>query len=49
MKGGIKVKKISISIDIDIDKYLTKYCNDKLINKSKLISKLIKEFLNTEI
>lgn len=41
----ITKSKITITIDKEQDIILDKYCNDKFINKSKLVNNLIKEFL----
>lgn len=45
-KLGINKIKAGFSIDVETYKYLEDYCNTTLINKSKLIDKLIKDFLN---
>ena len=44
-KRGINSKKTGFSIDIDIDNQLKEYCDANLINKSKLVNKLIREYL----
>ena len=45
MASKISKEKISISISKDINASLSEYCDKKLINKSKLINKLINDFL----
>ena len=37
--------KVSVSIVKEVNKELSDYCEEKLINKSKLINKLIEDFL----
>ena len=48
MKGLITTDKISISIKKEIHTNLIEYCEDNSVNKSKIISKLIEEFLKTK-
>lgn len=45
MKSKISKEKISISISKEVNASLSEYCEKKLINKSKLINKLIGDFL----
>lgn len=45
-KGTITTDKVSISINKKIHKDLLNFCDDKLVNKSKLVNKLIKDFLD---
>jgi hypothetical protein len=44
-KNMITKTKITISVDNNSIEILDKYCDEKFINKSKLINHLIKEFL----
>lgn len=44
---GIKKSKVGFSIDIETNEKLELYCQSNLINKSKLIDKIIKDFLNS--
>lgn len=44
-KIGINKIKAGFSVDIDIYNELDQYCDISLVNKSRLVSKLIKEFL----
>lgn len=48
-KLGINKIKAGFSIDVDTYNELDNYCNITLINKSRLIDKLIKKFLNENI
>jgi hypothetical protein len=48
-KIGINKLKVGFSIDIDIYSEFERYCEDKSINKSKLISKIIAKFLEKEL
>ena len=43
-KGNIKTK-VGVSVDIETWEKLESYCESNSVNKSKLIDKLIKEFL----
>lgn len=45
MKGKAKV---GFSIDSSINEEFTKWCDSGSINKSKLVNKLIKDFLEKE-
>ena len=45
---GIKKSKVGFSIDIKTNEELEKYCQENLTNKSKLIDKIIKDFLETK-
>ena len=47
-KSGIKKLKVGFSIDIETYKQFEEYCEDNLINKSKLIDKIMKDFLKKE-
>lgn len=38
--------KVSISLSKDINQRLSDYCNEKLVNKSKLINRLVSNFLD---
>ena len=42
---GINKCKVGFSLSIDVDNELQKYCSDNLINKSKLVDKIIKDYL----
>jgi metal-responsive CopG/Arc/MetJ family transcriptional regulator len=42
----INTQKISISISKDINNKLSEYCDLEMVNKSRLINKLIKDFLD---
>lgn len=43
-KGKLK-EKVGFSIDKETNELLDQYCQDNMINKSKLINHLIKSFL----
>jgi hypothetical protein len=43
---GINKAKVGFSIDLEIEKKFGEYCDDNNINKSKLINKIIKNFLD---
>jgi hypothetical protein len=43
-KGKLK-EKVGFSIDKEINELLEQYCQDNMVNKSKLINHLIKSFL----
>jgi metal-responsive CopG/Arc/MetJ family transcriptional regulator len=45
MKKGIKKTKAGFSIDIELLEEFELYCDDNFINKSKLVNKLINDFL----
>jgi len=44
---GVNKAKVGFSIDLSVEKDFTAYCEDNNINKSKLINKIIKSFLET--
>lgn len=44
-KLGVNKVKAGFSIDIELQNELDEYCNSRMINKSRLISNLIREFL----
>jgi hypothetical protein len=44
----INKNKVGFSIDIEVEKNLINYCDQTLVNKSRLVNKLIKEFLETK-
>ena len=48
MKRGIKKAKVGFSVDIETYNQFESYCNDNYINKSKLMDKIIKDFLEKE-
>lgn len=48
-KKGLNKNKVGFSIDKELSDKLEKYCEENLINKSKLINKLIKDFLFQDI
>jgi metal-responsive CopG/Arc/MetJ family transcriptional regulator len=41
-----KKVKIGFSVDPEISEEFDKYCQDRTINKSKLVNKILKDFLN---
>jgi len=45
MKRGVKKTKAGFSIDIELLEEFEMYCDDNFINKSKLVNKLINDFL----
>lgn len=45
---GVNKTKTSFSIDISVVDIYEKYCDDNDINKSKLMNKIIIEFLKTK-
>ena len=46
MRGEkVRTEKVSLSISKDTNARLTSYCDERLINKSRLVSRLIREFL----
>jgi stress-induced morphogen len=45
-KSGINKLKAGFSVDIDVYDKLEEYCDLKLVNKSRLVNKLLKEFLS---
>jgi hypothetical protein len=47
-KIGINKVKAGFSIDIETYQQFEKYCEDNTINKSKLIDKILKNFLKRE-
>jgi hypothetical protein len=46
-KSGVNKSKVGFSIDKEVEKEFTEYCDDNNINKSKLMNKIIKSFLET--
>ena len=44
-KPGINKMKVGFSVDIVTYEEFEKYCDDNFINKSKLIDKIMSEFL----
>lgn len=44
-KLGVNKVKAGFSIDIELQNELDEYCNSRMTNKSRLISNLIREFL----
>jgi metal-responsive CopG/Arc/MetJ family transcriptional regulator len=44
-KKGQSKEKVGFSIDKDINELLDDYCQYNMINKSKLVNKLIKDYL----
>ena len=44
-KLGVNKVKAGFSIDIELQNELDEYCNLRMTNKSRLISNLIREFL----
>ncbi len=47
-KMGINKLKVGFSIDIETYKDFESYCNENSINKSKLIDRILKNFLEKE-
>lgn len=47
-KLGISKIKVGFSVDIETYKIFEKYCEDNSINKSKLMNKILKSFLEKE-
>jgi metal-responsive CopG/Arc/MetJ family transcriptional regulator len=47
-KSGINKLKVGFSIDIETYKEFEKYCEENSINRSKLIDKILKTFLEKE-
>ena len=48
-KRGINKSKTGFSIDKEISDLFETYCDDRSINKSKLVNKILKEFLFEEL
>ncbi len=47
MRGDkVRTEKVSLSISKETNAQLTAYCEERLINKSKLVSRLIRDFLD---
>jgi hypothetical protein len=47
-KLGINKIKVGFSVDIDTYQEFEKYCDGNYINKSKLVDKILKDFLEKE-
>ena len=47
-KSGVNKLKVGFSIDIETYKEFEQYCEENSINKSKLIDKILKGFLEKE-
>ena len=47
-KLGINKIKVGFSVDIDTYQEFEKYCDGNYINKSKLVDKILKDFLKKE-
>ena len=47
-KLGVNKLKVGFSIDIDTYKEFERYCDEKSINKSKLMDRILKNFLESE-
>ena len=47
-KSGVNKLKVGFSIDIETYKEFEQYCEENSINKSKLIDKILKNFLEKE-
>lgn len=47
-KSGINKLKVGFSIDKDTHYEFERYCESNFINKSKLIDKILKDFLKKE-
>jgi metal-responsive CopG/Arc/MetJ family transcriptional regulator len=48
-KKGINKVKVGFSIDKDVIEEFNTYCEVNSINKSKLISKILSDFINEKI
>jgi hypothetical protein len=46
-KQGVNKAKVGFSIDKEVEQEFSAYCDENNINKSKLINKIIKSFLET--
>jgi hypothetical protein len=47
-KSGVNKLKVGFSIDIETYKEFEQYCEENSINKSKLMDKILKNFLEKE-
>jgi hypothetical protein len=47
-KSGIKKLKVGFSISIETNEQFERYCELNFINKSKLMDKILKDFLKKE-
>jgi hypothetical protein len=47
-KSGINKIKVGFSVDIETYKDFEQYCEENSINKSKLMDKILKNFLEKE-
>ena len=47
-KSGVNKLKVGFSIDIDTYQEFEKYCEGNYIKKSKLMDKILKDFLKKE-
>jgi hypothetical protein len=47
-KSGVNKLKVGFSIDIETYKEFEQYCEENSINKSKLMDKILKSFLEKE-
>jgi metal-responsive CopG/Arc/MetJ family transcriptional regulator len=47
-KLGVNKLKVGFSIDIETYKEFERYCDEKSINKSKLMDRILKNFLENE-
>jgi hypothetical protein len=47
-KSGVNKLKVGFSVDIETYKEFEKYCEENSINKSKLMDKILKNFLEKE-
>jgi len=47
MAKGVTKKKVGFSVDIKIYEKFEEYCDVKLINKSKLLNKIITDFVKS--
>jgi hypothetical protein len=47
-KSGINKLKVGFSIDIETYQEFERYCEEKFINRSKLMDKILKDFLMSQ-
>jgi metal-responsive CopG/Arc/MetJ family transcriptional regulator len=48
-KRGINKSKVGFSLDSDLLEDFNEYCEKHTVNKSKLVNKLISDFLKNEV
>jgi hypothetical protein len=47
-KSGVSKLKVGFSVDIDTYQEFERYCEENYINKSKLMDKILKDFLKKQ-